>query len=68
MVFAAAWSQLIHRADPELGWVGSLAFGAMAVWIGVTLVANGTEGGAAWTRCPGTPTRPQCEPWSMGIC
>jgi hypothetical protein len=47
MIFAAALSQLIRRADPTRGWLGTLLFGAMAVWMGVTLVANGLEGGAA---------------------
>ena len=47
MVFAATFSHLIKRARPEYGWLASLVFGAMAVWIGVTLVANGLEGGAA---------------------
>jgi hypothetical protein len=47
MVFAAALSQLIRDADRAYAWVGSLALGAMAVWIGVTLVANSLEGGVA---------------------
>jgi hypothetical protein len=47
MIFAALLSQLIQSADPERGWLGTLVFGAMAVWMGVTLVANGLEGGAA---------------------
>lgn len=47
MVFAAGFRELIRRADPEYEWVGTLLFGAMAVWTGVTLVANGLEGGAA---------------------
>jgi hypothetical protein len=46
MVFAAALSQLIRRADAEYEWVATLVFGSMAVWVGVTLVANGLEGGA----------------------
>ncbi|MGX1161264.1 hypothetical protein FBY31_0362 [Arthrobacter sp. SLBN-100] len=46
MVFAAAFRELIRRSDPEFEWVGTLAFGAMVVWVGVTLVANGLEGGA----------------------
>jgi hypothetical protein len=47
MIFAARFAYLIRRARPEYEWVGSLVFGAMAVWIGVTLVANGLEGAAA---------------------
>ncbi|HMD90791.1 MAG TPA: hypothetical protein VKF38_16670 [Anaerolineaceae bacterium] len=46
MVFAAMFAQLIRQARPEYEWVATLIFGAMAVWIGVTLVANGLEGGA----------------------
>jgi hypothetical protein len=47
MVFAAGFSHLIRQARPEYGWVGTLVFGATAVWLGVSLVANGLEGGAA---------------------
>lgn len=47
MVFAVGFRELIRRADPEYEWVGTLIVAAMAVWVGVTLVANGLEGGAA---------------------
>ncbi len=47
MVFAAALSHLMRRARPGYEWAGTLVFGAMAVWVGVTLVANGLEGAAA---------------------
>lgn len=47
MVFAACLGGLIKRARPDYEWVGTLLFGAMAVWVGVTLVANGLEGAAA---------------------
>jgi hypothetical protein len=47
MVFAAGFGNLIKQARPDFEWVGTLVFGAMAVWIGVTLVANGLEGAAA---------------------
>ena len=47
MVFAAGFRELIRRADAEYEWVGTLGVVAMAVWLGVTLVANGLEGGAA---------------------
>jgi hypothetical protein len=46
MVFAPVLSQLIRHADEEYAWVATLVFGSMAVWVGVTLVANGLEGGA----------------------
>ena len=47
MVFAAGLGHLIRRADPRYGWAGSLVVSSMAVWLGVTLVANGLEGGLA---------------------
>ncbi len=47
MVFAAGLSHLIRRADPAYEWAATLVFGSMAVWVGVTLVANGLEGASA---------------------
>jgi hypothetical protein len=47
MVFAAGFGELIRRANPVYAWLGVLSFGAMTVWVAVTLVANGLEGGAA---------------------
>ena len=47
MVFAVGFRELIRRADEEYEWVGTLSVVAMGVWLGVTLVANGLEGGAA---------------------
>ena len=47
MVFAAAFRDLIRRARPDYEWVGTLQFGAWVVWIAVSLVANGLEGGSA---------------------
>jgi len=47
LVFAVGLRELIRRADAEYEWVGTLAVAAMAIWVGVTLVANGLEGGAA---------------------
>ena len=46
MIFAAGLGQLIKQARPAYEWLGSLIFGSFAVWIGVTLVANGLEGAA----------------------
>jgi hypothetical protein len=46
MLFAVGLRELIRRADANYEWLGTLSFGAMAVWVGVTLVANGLEGGA----------------------
>jgi hypothetical protein len=47
MVFAVGFRELIRQADAQYEWVGTLSVVAMAVWLGVTLVANGLEGGAA---------------------
>jgi hypothetical protein len=54
MIFAAALAQLIKRARPAYDWLGSLVFGSFAVWMGVTLVANGLEGGAVLDTVGGT--------------
>jgi hypothetical protein len=47
IVFGAGFSHLIRRARPEYDWVATLVFGALIVWVAVTLVANGLEGAAA---------------------
>lgn len=47
MIFAVGFRELIRRANPEYEWVGTLLVASMGVWTGVTLVANGMEGGAA---------------------
>jgi hypothetical protein len=46
MVFAAGFRHLIRQARPDHEWVGTLVFGAALVWVAVTLVADGLEGGA----------------------
>ena len=46
MVFAAGFRHLIRKARPDYEWVGTLVFGAVLVWLTVTLVADGLEGGA----------------------
>lgn len=45
MVFSAGFRHLIREARAECEWVGTLVFGAAAVWLGVTLVADGLEAG-----------------------
>jgi hypothetical protein len=45
LVFAVGFRELIRRADAQCEWVGTLLVAAMSVWLGVTLVANGLEGG-----------------------
>jgi hypothetical protein len=47
MIFAAGFRELIRRARADFEWVGTLVFGAWVVWIAVSLVANGLEGGSA---------------------
>lgn len=46
MVFAAGFRHLVQHARPESEWLGTLTFGAAAVWLAVTLVADGLMGGA----------------------
>jgi hypothetical protein len=46
LVFAAGFRHLVRRANPDAEWIGTLAFGAMIIWLAVTLVADGLEGGA----------------------
>lgn len=46
MIFAAGFRELVRRAQPECEWLGTLAFGSAIVWLAVTLVADGLEGGA----------------------
>jgi len=55
MIFAAGLAQLINRARAGYEWLGTLVFGSMAVWIGVTLVANGLEGAAVLDTLNGNP-------------
>ena len=47
MVFAAGLRHLIRQARPDYEWLGtSPPFGVAAVWLAVTLVADGLAGGA----------------------
>lgn len=46
MVFFAGFRHLIVKTRPEYEWIGTLAFGAGAIWWAVSLVADGLEGGA----------------------
>jgi hypothetical protein len=46
MIFAAGFRHLVRQSKPESEWLGALTFGAAAVWLAVTLVADGLEGGA----------------------
>jgi hypothetical protein len=55
MLFGAGFRHLIRQACAECEWIGTLVFGAAAVWVGVTLVADGLEGGAALDAVSGHP-------------
>ncbi len=66
MVFAVGLRELIRRADAEFEWVGMLSVVAMAVWLGVTLVANGLEGGAALDTLDGRPDPSVVRALTMG--
>ncbi|HUK90135.1 MAG TPA: hypothetical protein VLZ81_07020 [Blastocatellia bacterium] len=46
IVFAVGFRQLIRKARSDHEWIGDLVFGAAIVWMAVTLVADGLEGGA----------------------
>jgi hypothetical protein len=54
LVFAVGLREVIRRADAQFEWVGTLLVAAMAVWLGVTLVANGLEGGILLDALHGT--------------
>ena len=45
LVFAVGLRELIRRADAQFEWVGTRLVASMTVWLAVTLVANGIEGG-----------------------
>lgn len=47
LVFAVGLRDLIRRADADYEWAGALLVASMAVWLAVTLVANGLEAGIA---------------------
>lgn len=46
MIFAAGFRHLIKKANEDYEWIGTLLFGSWIVWIAVTLVADGFQGGA----------------------
>lgn len=46
IVFAAGFRHLIRQVRAEYEWAGTLVFGSALVWVAVTLVADGLEGGA----------------------
>lgn len=46
LAFAAGLREIIKRRQAQWEWLGTLMFGSAAVWLGVTLVADGLAGGA----------------------
>ena len=54
MIFAAGFRHLVRQARPECEWLGTLVFGASIVWLAVTLVADGLEGGAVLDTLQGS--------------
>ena len=66
MVFAAGFRDLIRRARPDYEWVGTLVFGAWVVWIAVSLVANGMEGGSTLDTLRGDPDASAVRALTMG--
>ena len=47
MIFASGFRHLVRRARPESDWLGLLALVSAAVWLAVTLAADGLMGGPA---------------------
>ena len=54
MIFAAGFRHLVRRARPESDWLGLLALVSAAVWLSVTLAADGLMGGAILATLQGT--------------
>lgn len=46
IIFAAGFRRLIQNASKDHEWIGTLLFGTLIVWIAITLVADGLQGGA----------------------
>ena len=55
MVFASGFRHLVRRARPESDWLGLLTLVSAAVWLAVTLAADGLMGGAVLATLQGTP-------------
>lgn len=53
MIFAAGCGHLIRRVRAGCEWVATLMFGSAIVWLVLTLVADGLEGGAVLDTLPG---------------
>jgi hypothetical protein len=55
IVFLAGFRQIITSSEADLEWVADLAFGAGLLFVGVTLVGDAMEGGAALDAAGGHP-------------
>ena len=66
MIFAVGLRDLIRRANAQYEWVGTLLTMAMVVWVGVTLVANGLEGGIVLDTLSGNGDPSVARALSMG--
>jgi hypothetical protein len=55
MVFAAGFRHLIRQVRADYEWIGTLMFGTFMVWVTVTLVADGLQGGAVLDTLGGKP-------------
>ena len=55
IIFTAGFRHLIRQARADYEWIGTLMFGTFIVWIAVTLVADGLQGGAVLDTLGGKP-------------
>lgn len=55
MIFVVGFRDLIRRANPDYEWVGTLLVAAMGIWVGVSMVGGGLEGGAVLDTLGGNP-------------
>jgi hypothetical protein len=54
LIFAARFGQLVRQARRGYEWLAALLVGSAAVWLGVSLVADGLVGGATLDTLKGT--------------
>ncbi|MBY0563197.1 MAG: hypothetical protein K2P58_03335 [Hyphomonadaceae bacterium] len=55
LAFVAGLREVMKRKRPDWEWLATLMFGAAAVWLGVTLVADGLAGGAVLDAISASP-------------
>lgn len=66
MGFSVGLRDLVRRKGSEYEWIGTLIMMTMTVWISVTLVANGLEGGIALDTLNGNADPSVARALSMG--